>query len=234
MQGDFNRREIKYLLTPEQRDAMARLFDLRLSPDVYPQYLVQSIYYDTDGWDSVRASIEKPVYKEKLRLRLYGGAESGGQLFMELKKKYRGVVGKCRVEFDARALAEEGAGALLAGEDSRDARELAFYLRRNDVAEKAWVAYQRRAYAGDGREDLRVTLDTDIRFRLDRLDFAHPDAGRRMLPRDTAVLEIKIAGGMPLWMSGALSGCGAFPIPFSKYGTCYTEYILQRTVPVYA
>ena len=235
MQSDYLiQYEKKYLVTQEQCAALTGVLQRHMAPDIFSQYLVQNIYYDTDGWDAVRASIEKPYYKEKLRLRCYGVPGSDGQFFLELKKKYKGVVSKCRVIFPAAMFAGGAAAALLAGEDSQIARELAFYLQRSGVAEKVYLAYQRCAFVGTKDEGLRVTLDTDIRFRLDQLDLQHPAPGQYILPQSMAVLEIKTlggtplwnaGGGMPLWLSGALSECGVFPTSFSKYGACYTRHI---------
>ncbi|MCL2495696.1 MAG: polyphosphate polymerase domain-containing protein [Oscillospiraceae bacterium] len=227
MEIDANRYEIKYLLSGAQRDALVELLGRRMAPDVFPQYLVQNFYYDTDGWDAARASLNQPAYKEKLRLRCYGVPAGGSELHLELKRKYKGVVSKRRVSISAGEYAPGRAGALLAREDSQAAREMAFYLQRGPIREKAFLAYQRRAYVGIARENLRVTLDTDIRFRPDRLDFLHPDAGLRVLPSDMAVLEVKTPDNMPLWLSRALSGARLYPVPYSKYGVCYIRYILQ-------
>ena len=58
----------------------------------------------------IRASLEKPAYKEKLRLRSYGVTEPGGEVFLELKKKYKGIVYKRRI-----TLPEDAAGEFIAG-----------------------------------------------------------------------------------------------------------------------
>ena len=229
MEIDANRCEIKYLLAGAQRDALTELLGRRMAPDVFPEYLVQNFYYDTDAWDAARASLNQPAYKEKLRLRCYGVPAGGSALYLELKRKYKGVVSKRRVSLPAGEYAPGRAGALLALDNSQAAREMAFYLQRGPIKEKAFLAYQRRAYVGLGGENLRVTLDTDIRFRPDRLDFHHPDAGQRVLPSDMAVLEVKTPDNIPLWLSRALCGARLYPVPYSKYGVCYVKYVHERT-----
>lgn len=89
----FERCEKKYFLTPLQQEFLL----CRMSADRYGKYKICNIYYDTDDWRLIRASIEKPVYKEKLRVRSYGVPDEGGSVFVELKKKYDGVVYKRRI-----------------------------------------------------------------------------------------------------------------------------------------
>ena len=98
----FKRTEKKYLLSSGLFDALwARIGD-RMEPDDYPRSTVCSIYYDTDDYRLIRNSIEGPVYKEKLRLRSYHVPGPEDPVFVELKKKYKGVVYKRRVSLPAR------------------------------------------------------------------------------------------------------------------------------------
>ncbi|MDR2197411.1 MAG: polyphosphate polymerase domain-containing protein [Coriobacteriales bacterium] len=229
MQSIFKRCEKKYLVATRQRVALADIIARHMPPDSYGEYLVQNVYYDTDAWDVIRASIEKPIYKEKLRLRCYGVPNDGDRLFLELKKKYKGVVYKRRVDFPAAEVRNASVREIIAKRmDSQIARELGFYLKRNPVSEKVWLAYRRSAFAGIGDEaGLRITFDTDIRFRTDKWGFLGPDGGTFILPQETTLMEIKALDGMPLWMARALSDYGVFPTSFSKYGTCYTEHIMS-------
>ncbi|MDR1061395.1 MAG: polyphosphate polymerase domain-containing protein [Clostridiales bacterium] len=224
MQSIFKRYEQKHLVTREQAAALAGAFSRRMAPDRYGEYLVQNLYYDTAGWDVVRASIEKPVYKEKLRLRCYGVPNRESKAFLELKKKYRGVVYKRRIAFPAQALGGGTVRAIVSRDSSQIGRELDFYMRANPVSERMYISYLRTALAGEAggpEAGLRVTFDTDVRFRLDLLDYAHPGDGWGALPSDRALMEIKTLGGMPMWMARALCENGAFPAGFSKYGACY-------------
>ena len=50
-------------------------------------YSISNIYYDTDDNRLIRSSIEKPVYKEKLRMRSYGTPNAHDKVFLEIKKK---------------------------------------------------------------------------------------------------------------------------------------------------
>lgn len=109
-QAVFNRYEFKYLLSPEQKDRILYAMMPYMAPDPYGRTIIRNIYFDTNTYRLIRHSIEKPVYKEKLRIRSYRQADHDSTVFVELKKKYRSVVYKRRV-----SLSEEEAFQWLAG-----------------------------------------------------------------------------------------------------------------------
>ena len=228
MQSIFKRYEKKYIITPQQ---CARLQDICLrymKPDKFGEYLVQNVYYDTDNWDVIRLSLEKPLFKEKLRLRCYGESCEEGGLFLELKKKYNGVVYKRRLAIPLKSLSGRTVRDIVSGGSSQISRELDFYMKANTVCEKIYISYKRTAFTDKKDNGLRLTFDTDLRFRLDCLDFSCPGAGTSILRNDKMLMEMKTLGGIPLWMARALCENGIYPVAFSKYGACYTDHILKR------
>ena len=222
MQTFFKRYEKKYLLTQEQTAMLEALFTQYMARDKFDAYWVQNLYYDTEGWDVIRTSIEKPFFKEKMRLRCYGTPESSQRVFLELKKKYNGIVYKRRVSLPLYAASHlEDA---LAENPSQIAQELRFYLRSTGVRPRIFVACQRLAFAGTEDPGLRVTLDTNIHYRLDQLDFSSPGEGFPLPMGKHCVMEIKTPTAFPLWLVQALSENQLFGTSFSKVGSCFTDY----------
>jgi len=238
MQSIFKRYEKKYLLDRENYAAIADVLSQHMEPDSFGAYLVQNLYYDTDDWDVIRASIEKPSYKEKMRLRCYGELSPESPLFLELKKKYKGIVYKRRMVIPVKTLKERSVLDIVPEGTSQIAREMDFYMKTNAVSRKIYISYWRDAFVGITDKELRVTFDSDIRFRLDCLDYLSPDGGHAILPRDKIVMEVKTKGGIPVWLARVLSENKIFPTSFSKFGACYTDYILkcstERIVPLNA
>ena len=74
LQSIFQRTEKKYLLGPEQRRALEEVLKGHMEPDEYGLQTIANIYYDTPDCMLIRESLEKPIYKEKLRIRSYGRA----------------------------------------------------------------------------------------------------------------------------------------------------------------
>jgi len=224
----FKRYEEKYLISREQCSELRKVISRKMEPDVFGDYHVQNLYYDTENWDVIRASVEKPSYKEKMRLRCYNVPDKESQVFLEFKIKYRGVVYKRRASIPFGELSSRSVQDVAAAESSQVLREINYYMKKNPVAEKIYIVYRRAALAGTDGGELRVTFDSDIRFRLEGLDYSNPDDGTLILPQDKIIMEIKSAHGMPLWMSRLLCENKIFPTAFSKYGECYTGYIRKE------
>jgi hypothetical protein len=225
MQKIFKRYEKKYLVTQEQVAAFQDVFQPRTEPDQYGEYLVQNLYYDTESWDIMRASVESPCYKEKMRLRCYGLIDRETIFFLELKKKYKGIVYKRRTAIPAKELYDRTVRDIVSEETSQISRELDFYLLSNAVSERIYISYQRTAFTGTENKNLRITFDTDIRYRINALDFSSRDGEHSLLAPDIMLMEIKTPDIIPLWLARALSEHGIFPTPFSKAGICYTRHI---------
>ena len=228
MQNIFKRYERKYLVTEAQNAKLQKAISQHMIADQYGEYLVQNLYYDTENWDVIRASVEKPAYKEKMRLRCYGEAAYDSDLYLELKKKFNGIVFKRRIAITSQSLENSSVHAVITKIPSQISKEVDYYLKSNGVAVKIYIAYRRAAFSGIEDEGLRITFDTDICFRLYNLSFSNPDTGQRVLPQGKILMEIKTLDSIPLWMAGILSENGIYPISFSKFGTCYTDYIHKQ------
>ena len=93
----FKRTEIKYYLTSEKYKMLRDFLSEYARVDDYGKTRINNIYFDTPDYRMIRTSLDKPVYKEKLRLRTYGETNDLTNAFIEIKKKYDGIVYKRRV-----------------------------------------------------------------------------------------------------------------------------------------
>ena len=224
LQSCFKRYEKKYLLTPAQYDAVRRGMTAHMKPDAHPRYTICNIYYDTENYDLIRASLEKPVYKEKLRLRSYGVPGTQSPVFVELKKKFDGVVYKRRVTMEAGDALRYLQGKQN-GDGSQIGREIDWFLRLYRSEPKVMIAYDREAWAAADGGELRITFDTALRARANDVDLRLGDHGVPLLDEGLVLMEIKIPGTAPLWLAKLLSENRVFPTSFSKYGTYYKEFV---------
>ncbi len=221
----FKRYEKKYLLSRESYERLMARLAPRLVPDDYHRSTVRSIYYDWDDYRLIRHSIDAPLYKEKLRLRSYERPSAGSEVFVELKKKFKGVVYKRRV-----ASTEEAAVRWIAGEtpppqDSQMAREIDWFLHQNHPKPKVLIACDRTAWVAAEDPALRVTFDEAIRWREHDLLLSHGSAGELLLPEGEVLMELKLPEAAPLWLAHLLCEEQLFPTGFSKYGVCYREHL---------
>lgn len=225
VQSCFKRYEKKYRLTPAQQQFILNGMREHMTADEYGAYTICSIYYDTPDWRLIRTSLEKPVYKEKLRVRSYGVPADGGKVFVEVKKKYDGVVYKRRITTRA-----DSAAAFLAGADAdrygQIGHEIQWFQSFYRTVPKVFIAYDRLAFAGKEDPALRITFDTNLRWRDTDLDLRCGDHGTPIDDPNMVLMEIKIPGVCPLWLSQLLSEAQAYPTSFSKYGVCYKNHLL--------
>lgn len=224
----FKRYEKKYVLSPEKYAALRARIDDLIEPDVYFRSTVCSIYYDTDKYELIRRSIEGPVYKEKLRLRSYNVQAPDGEAFVELKKKYKGVVYKRRIRMTPAEAEAYLSGRAPAPDDSQISREIDWFLSFYKPKPKVFIACDRSAYIAKDDPELRITFDLNLRQRTERLSLTEGDDGEPLLGEGWALMEIKIPGTAPLWLARTLSELEIFPTSYSKYGTCYKNDLYKN------
>lgn len=218
----FQRYEKKYLLNERKYRQLREILKNRFVPDEYGKITVCNIYFDTPDNLLIRNSIEGPVYKEKLRLRSYGIPGEDSTVFVELKKKYKGVVYKRRVDMPLKGaeqfLYERRRPQYL----NQIGKEIDWSLQYYDSIRPAmYLCYDRVALVGTDDQNLRVTFDSRILWRKGELNLQAGAWGVPLLPPGQRLMEIKIPGAMPVWLAAALDEMEVYPTSFSKYGAAY-------------
>jgi len=223
----FRRMEIKYLLSERQTEQLLERISGRMAEDGYSRQTTCSLYCDSPDLLLARLSMDKPVYKEKLRLRSYGNVTDSSPAFLEIKKKFSGIVYKRRIPADyasAERFLTDGAPLEAADYNSRQvAAEIRHMMSRDGLLPRAAIFYDRRAFHGADDPELRLTLDNNIRYRTDELDMRRGTHGKRLDCQPYSVMEIKSATAFPAWLVHMLSEFSLVPGSYSKYGEAYLE-----------
>ena len=220
----FKRYEIKYLLNGKQKEKVLRAMEPYMEPDAYGRSTIRNIYYDTDNYRLVRKSLEKPVYKEKLRVRSYRAVGPDDRVFVELKKKYDGVVYKRRISVAEQAAFQYLTGRISAPEPSQITEEIDYFLQFYEtLAPKVFLSYEREAFYTKEPGEFRVTFDENILWRETDLSLEKGIYGAPILKPGQTLMEIKTPGAIPLWMVKVLSEESIRRTSFSKYGNAYLE-----------
>ena len=227
-QNVFKRTELKYILTKAQKETILAAMAERMEPDCFGRSEVRNLYYDTGTFRLARRSIEKPVYKEKLRLRSYGQANAESMAFVELKKKYKGIVYKRRVPVSARKALQWLSGETKSVKRSQIADEIeAFLSYYGTLRPVCFLSYDREAWAAKDGGGFRVTFDENILARTEELTLERGVWGTPLLPEGAVLMELKCPGAIPLWMVRVLSEEKIYKTSFSKYGTAYRLLLSQ-------
>ena len=229
-QATFKRYEIKYLLTQQQKQAILQVMQPYMKLDQYGRTTIRNIYYDTDTYRLIRRSLEKPAYKEKLRIRSYQTAAPDDLVFVELKKKYKSVVYKRRLplsEIEARISFNNGSPLPV---HSQIAEEIEYFRSYYEgLHPTVFLSYEREAFYALDNSDFRVTFDENILYRTNDFSLGSEAYGTPLLNKEETLMEIKTAGGLPLWMSHELNRLKVFHTSFSKYGSAYQDLMTKST-----
>lgn len=219
-QSIFKRYEKKYIINDLQRGELLKIAGGRIAEDKYPHCTICSIYYDTPSRILIRNSIDKPIYKEKLRLRSYGIPKDDDKVFLELKKKFNGVVYKRRTAMKLRQA--ERFLNVRRKPTSQIEREIAWFISfYKDIEPSMFVSYDRDSFCGTEDSTLRITFDSRPLVREEKLSFSDGIWGEKILDNGLYIMEIKSPYAIPLWLAHALDTLEIFPASFSKYGTGY-------------
>ncbi len=231
----FERREIKFLLSGEQYEALTEVIDHYMNPDPYcvdgKTYGIYNVYYDTVNDDLIRQSIEKPYYKEKIRLRSYmspTGPED--RVFLEIKKKIGGIVNKRRVTMTLREAEEYIKNGTYPADNGKYIqrqvlKELDVLLERYPVIPKQYISYERAAYFGKDDSSFRLTFDKNITARRTEVALDTESYGEQLISPSARLMEVKISDSMPMWLADELAALKIYKISFSKYGRAYQNEI---------
>ena len=223
----FNRYEVKYLITKEQQQKILSVIERYLDPDKYPHTIIQSLYLDTDTYLLIRRSIEKPTYKEKIRLRSYGVVKEDDKIFLELKKKSEKIVFKRRIKITQKECFS-GLNTNFINADSQIGKEINYFINFYGKLKPAMLLiYERDAFI-DNNSDLRITFDSNVKYRNYDLSLDKGLYGTPLINENQLLMEVKSSINFPLWLVRMLSQERIYKTSFSKYGTAYKILQLEK------
>lgn len=223
----FKRYETKYLLSKEEHLELIDLMKEYMTLDKYGRMLITNIYFDTNDYRVIRRSLEKPLYKEKLRVRFYNNDFE--KAFIELKKKYKKVVYKRRIDTSFDKMIESLAKRESMLEDSQIAKEIDYFLDvHNNPFPRVYLSYEREAFYCTDKSDFRMTFDYNILVRdYDVLNVKSKE-GIYVLSDDYVLLEVKTGYALPEWLLNYFQENKIYKQSFSKYGYSYTNFLSRK------
>ncbi|MBQ6262593.1 MAG: polyphosphate polymerase domain-containing protein [Clostridia bacterium] len=225
----MKRFELKYIISAEQEARLVEGLKGHMEPDEFGTTSIASLYYDTPEYRLINASLEKPFFKEKMRLRSYGLATEESPVFLELKRKAYGIVYKRRVQTTVPLVRKFFAGEGEICAEGQINKEITYFRDfYGNLAPACLIICERTAYAEpDG--DLRITIDNAPRYRTEKLDLTTSMEGALLLPEGSSILEIKVQEAMPMWLCHLLDRERIFKNSFSKYGEAYKRQMSKIT-----
>ncbi len=225
----FKRKEIKYLITKEQKEALKKIMEKHMQEDPFGNSTIRNIYYDTPDKLLIRRSISKPEYKEKLRVRSYKRADGDSKVFIEIKKKYKGIVYKRRMALEEKLTKDYLAGDHSISNSSQISKEINYFIKYyGDLQPAIFLAYDREAFFSKEDPNFRMTLDENVIIRDYDISLSSPVYGEDDMLNGKVILEVKTAMGIPAWLLNFFSENKIYKTSFSKYGNAYIKYLLPK------
>ena len=221
----MKRTEYKYILTKKQTEFLKEKLKGHMEVDEYGLTSIASLYYDTPDYRLIRQSIEKPPFKEKIRLRSYGLAKEDSPVYLEIKRKYEGVVYKRRAKttIEATRAFFNQEGDICA--NGQIAKEIAYFRDYyQNLVPSCLIIYDRLAYK-EKEGSLRLTIDGNPRYRVKDLTLSKDMEGIPLLNEGETILEIKVQEALPLWLVKILDEGKIRRNSFSKYGEAYKQQL---------
>lgn len=217
----FERVEQKYILSKSKKDKLLNRISDNLEKDEYFESKICNIYFDNEDNELTINSLEKPEFKTKVRLRSYDVPNSESNVFLEIKDKFEGIVGKRRIKLNLKEFNDY----IEKGEmkDTQIMRELDYYFKYFNLKPKIYVGYDRQSYYYKDDEGLRITFDSNLKSRDYDLKLDLGRDGKNYFDNDTYIMEVKVCGSMPLWLVRSLNEEEIYPVSFSKIGSIYSK-----------
>jgi SPX domain protein involved in polyphosphate accumulation len=217
----INREEQKYFLNASDHKKLIKKISGYLEPDEYYQEKIYNIYFDTNYSDLIAKSLDKPIYKEKVRLRSYGVPQNDALVFFEIKRKFKSIVNKRRMPLkysDALKYIDDG---IMPDACNQIMKEIDYTYRLYNLKPKLSLNYNRDSYIAKNDSSFRLTFDYQLEYSTDikKLTDLH---GTDFL-NGYYIMEIKTLKGMPLWLNEALNELKIYPKSYSKYGEIYKK-----------
>ncbi len=224
----FTRKETKYLLNKSQYTKLMKMIGYHLKKDKYYKRTICNIYFDTKNYDLIINSINKPLYKEKVRIRSYNIPTLDDEIFFEIKKKYDGIVGKRRIGLKLKDFYEYLKTGKILSNDIQISREIDYDFKKYELEPKLFLAYDRTSYYDKDNINFRITFDKNLRSRENDLRLEMGDSGNLYFKEDMYIMETKVLNSYPLWFTHILSSLKIYPVSFSKYGSIYSTKIKEE------
>ena len=223
----FRRKETKYILSEDMYNALLDKIKPHIKEDKYFISHIYNIYYDTPYDYLIMKSIEGPKYKEKVRLRSYCIPSLDDEVFLEIKKKYNGIVGKRRIKLKLSDFYKYIETGELSTENGQIKQEIDYCFKQYNLEPRRFLCYDRYAYVDKDNSTFRVTFDFNIKSRKDDLKLEHGDKGENFFDENLYVMEVKALDAYPMWFTKIISELKIYPTSFSKYGRIYQKYFKE-------
>jgi SPX domain protein involved in polyphosphate accumulation len=235
--------EFKYIVPLKQLDQLREAIRPYVELDPYAagttnnEYTVRSVYFDTARFDYYFEKIDGYKLRKKIRIRGYNENSGDDHVFMEIKRKIKEPIEKDRerVTFEVMKRLMAGEGSKAYGDVAEDhgvngAGKFLYHVYRNNLKPVVLVIYEREAFFDRFKNDVRITLDKNLRsIAYPELDDLYDQTKATAAMKDHFILEVKFKEHFPGWLRLITGNMGLIKRSASKYVICMDSHHLTES-----
>lgn len=217
----IDRCEQKYFLTNKQYEELMNKIEKKLEKDKYFSETIYNLYFDNDIFELINRSLDKPEYKEKIRLRSYEIVNNTSNVFLEIKKKYCSHTNKRRIIMKYCDYLNYINQNIVPDSCKQIFNEIDYCFKKYVLKPKIKIRYDRKSYYLKEDDKFRITFDNNVRYSFKNLDFTVFNKEDKLLFKNGFIMEVKTFRGIPLWLNAIFSELKIYPTSYSKVGEIY-------------
>ena len=217
----IDRCEQKYFISNEKYNKLINIISNKIEKDKYFKERIYNIYFDNDNMDLINKSMDKPIYKEKIRLRSYEIPNDDSIVFLEIKKKYKSNSNKRRIEINYKDALNYMYNGILPI-NSQIMNEIDYCFKKYNLKPKISITYDRPAYYLKVDNNVRLTFDSNVKYDLNNI-VLNDIKNNNILFKSGYIMEIKTFNGLPRWLIDVFDKLNIYPTSYSKIGKIYTN-----------
>lgn len=217
----INRVEKKYLLEQKTYKKLITKLSNFVEPDQFYESTICNVYFDNENNDLIINSINKPLYKSKIRLRSYNVPKLDDYVYLEIKNKYKKLSNKRRIKLTLNEYCDYLNNHKY--KNNQIMKEIDYLINYYKLKPTIFIAYDRKSYKSKEDKYFRITFDFNLRSRRDNINLENGSDGEKYFDDDKVIMEIKSLSSIPLWFTKILSQLNIYPTSFSKYGSIYKK-----------
>ncbi len=230
--------ELKYLISESKACAIAQYIKPYIPLDKYSKlhrgwaYPIVSLYLDSNDFLLCRESLTGQKNRFKLRVRSYTDQPDYPRFF-EIKRRINNIIMKSRARIAHKNIAPLLSGFSLPTQDynvDEDAlKQFQLYMKIINARPTILIRYMRQAYERDSGNKTRITFDRQLAYKVTHspeVNFNGQAWQRSPLTVGKVILEIKIKGHYPAWLSRMVKYFDLRQQSISKYATSIKQSCL--------
>jgi len=238
--------EYKYIVPVSQLDELRTAISPFVDVDPYAagspahEYTVRSVYFDTHQFDFYFEKVDGFKIRKKLRIRGYNDQKGDDIVFLEIKRKFKEPIEKNREKLDFETVKEllnesgftrSNGDGLGITQGINGAARFLYHIYSQNLKPVVLVIYEREAYIDRFHQDMRLTIDKNLRsVPFPGIEDLFDESTAMPALEEKFIFEVKFHTNFPFWLRPVVGRLGLMRQAASKYVMCINNHRLADNI----